>query len=526
MASEKENHRPPVVEHLQVDHHDNGTSEDEAVMASVGKVQQLRRHFGFWSLVGLTASMMCTWEAVYFANGTAMLNGGPATLVYGFIYAWLGALSTAASLAEMASIYPTSGGQYYWTAMLAPPKQRVFLSWFTGWIATLGWMANVAAGAYFAATMIQSITAQSNPSYDPHRWQGTLLIFAVMVVVFLVNSIGTRLISIAEGFILVLHLSGFLAILVPLLYFSEKGTSREVWGTFSNQGGWDSNGLAWFVGLISANLPLIGYDGPAHLSEEVMNSSVVVPRAMVGTVLLNGALGWATAIAFSYCIIPTFAAATNPANPYDFIEVFYAATGRAGAAGMTAILITLMWLATFGFLATASRQTWAFARDRGLPFSRFLAYVNKTLDLPLRSIALCAIIPCLIGLINIGSTAAFNAIVSLTEAGLFISYLIPIMLITIKKIKGESIKYGPWKMGNFGIVANAFSAVFLVISVFFSFFPPATPVTLVTLNWSILVFGGFIILGLVWYAVLGRKQYDGPVLERPVAEAQVEPQYA
>lgn len=84
------------------------TAQDEAVMAELGKVQQFQRNFGFWTLLGLTASMMCTWEAVFFANATAMFNGGPATLVYGFIYAALGALATAASLAEMASIYPTS----------------------------------------------------------------------------------------------------------------------------------------------------------------------------------------------------------------------------------------------------------------------------------------------------------------------------------------------------------------------------------------------------------------------------------
>lgn len=191
--------------------------------------------------------------------------------------------------------------------------------------------------------------------------------------------------------------------------------------------------------------------------------------------------------------------------------------GKAGTAGMTAVLIVLMWCATFGFLATASRQTWAFARDRGLPFSDYFAKVNKTLALPLRAITLCSILPCLIGLINIGSTVAFNAIVSLTEAGLFISYLIPIILIMKKKIKGEDIKYGPFSLGKtFGLPVNAFSAIFLTLSTFFSFFPPATPVTLLTMNWSIAVFGGFVIIGLLWYAALGRKQYHGPIIERPL----------
>ena len=293
--------------------------------------------------------------------------------------------------------------------MLAPPRHRAFLSWFTGWIATLGWLANTATGAFFAATMIQGILSQNNSSYGFERWHGTLLMWAVILVVFLVNSVGTKLLSLAEGCILVLHLSAFLAVLVPLVYFSPHGSAKDVFATFTNSGGWSSNGLSWFIGFsLSANLPLIGYDGAAHLAEEVINASTVVPWCMVSTVLLNGVLGFAIVIAFSFCIVPTIEDALTSPTGYDFIEIFYNAMGSAGTAGMTAILVILMLFATIGFLATASRQTWAFARDRGLPFSTYFAHVNKTLALPLRSIVLCSIIPCLIGILNIGSTAAFK----------------------------------------------------------------------------------------------------------------------
>jgi choline transport protein len=437
-------------------------------------------------------------------------------MVYGFIYAILGALSTAASLAEMASMYPTSAGQYHWTAVLAPEGQKVFLSWFTGWIATLGWIANTAVGAFFAATMIQGITAQNNPDYDYQRWHGSLLLIAIMFLVFLANAFGSKLLSLVEGFVLVLHLCGFLAVLVPLVYFSPHGSAEDVFVTFSNNAGWSSDGLAWFVGLISANLPLIGYDGPAHLSEEVRNAPTVVPWCMISAVVINGILGFAIVIAFSFCIVPTLEDALTSPTGYDFIEVFYVAMGSSGAAGLTAVLIILMTCATFGFLATASRQTWAFARDRGLPFSVYFAHVNRRLALPLRAIVLCSILPMLLGLINIGSTVAFNALVSLTTAGLFISYLIPITLIMIKKLKGEEVRYGPFAMGKLGVAVNSFSSIFLIISVFFSFFPPAVPVTAVSMNWSIVVFGGFVIIGLAWYAVWGRNRYDGPIIERPL----------
>jgi choline transport protein len=116
----------------------------------------------------------------------------------------------------------------------------------------------------------------------------------------------------------------------------------------------------------------------------------------------------------------------------------------------------------------------------------------------------------------VGSTAAFNAIISLTTAGLFLSYEIAIVLLVIKRIKREPVAYGPWTLGPFGLVINIASICFLTITVFFSFFPTALPVTPENMNWSIVVFSGELIIGLVWYAVYGRKVYNGPIVESDV----------
>jgi choline transport protein len=112
------------------------------------------------------------------------------------------------------------------------------------------------------------------------------------------------------------------------------------------------------------------------MAEEVKNASTIVPWCMITTILLNGMLGFAIVITFCFCLgdLPT-----DMASPtgYDFIQVFYGATNSIAATSvMTAILIILVICATFGFLASASRQTWAFARDRGLPMSSFLSYVR------------------------------------------------------------------------------------------------------------------------------------------------------
>lgn len=40
---------------------------------------------------------------------------------------------------------------------------------------------------------------------------------------------------------------------------------------------------------------------------------------------------------------------------------------------MASLIVGLLLCAVIGFLATASRMTWSFARDRGLPFHRFIS---------------------------------------------------------------------------------------------------------------------------------------------------------
>ncbi len=43
---------------------------------------------------------------------------------------------------------------------------------------------------------------------------------------------------------------------------------------------------------------------------------------------------------------------------------------------MSALVVGLVWCAVIGFLATASRMTWSFARDRGLPFHNLISKVQ------------------------------------------------------------------------------------------------------------------------------------------------------
>jgi amino acid transporter len=64
----------------------------------------LQREWNFWALLGMSLCTLCTWEATSALFAGAYSNGGPASVVYGFIVSVLGTLCIAGSFAEMASM--------------------------------------------------------------------------------------------------------------------------------------------------------------------------------------------------------------------------------------------------------------------------------------------------------------------------------------------------------------------------------------------------------------------------------------
>ena len=114
---------------------------------------------------------------------------------------------------------------------------------------------------------------------------------AVAIFATLFNTVGAKQLPLFELIILLVHIVGFLAILIPLWVLAPKAPASEVFGSFSNFGGWPSVGTACIVGQLTAVGAVGRSDSAAHMSEEVSNASLVVPRIMMTTIFLNGALG-------------------------------------------------------------------------------------------------------------------------------------------------------------------------------------------------------------------------------------------
>ncbi|KAL8991783.1 MAG: hypothetical protein Q9169_007652 [Polycauliona sp. 2 TL-2023] len=375
-----------------------------------------------------------------------------------------------------------------------------------------GWQAGMLSVAFIVGTIIQGLITLNNPDYGFERWHGTLLVWAVTLFCVIFNTVFAKRLPIIENIVLVIHVLGLFAVIIPLWILSPKPPATEALLTFTNGGGWSTTGLSAMIGLLAPVGSLTGFDCVVHMSEEVEDAGRTLPRSIMWAVWINGAMGFIMAITMCSCLGDLSEIIDTPTG-FPFIQVFYNSTNSYAAANvMTAIMIVTLTACCISEVSTSSRQLWSFARDKGIPFSNWFAYVSPTLHIPLRATIVTMSITCLVSLINVGSTAALNAIVSLGIVSLLSSYFITIACLVWRRLRGEPLPPRRWSLGKYGLAMNIASLIFLTPIYFFAFWPLTTPVEPSTMNWSVVMYGGVAIWSLVYYWIWGRHSYIGPVM--------------
>lgn len=248
------------------------------------------------------------------------------------------------------------------------------------------------------------------------------------------------------------------------------------------------------------------------MAEEIPNASRNVPIAMVGSSIINGLMGLAYCIMLLYCTGPTDDLFTTPTG-FPFMQIFYYATESNTGATILSLAITLTAIAaTVAGVASTSRTVWAFARDSATPFHRQISKVDGTNEVPTISIVVITVLQMLLGFIYLGNSTAFNAILAMAIIGMYLSYILPICyMLFFGRSKLARADFGPFRLGKaLGITFNVISIVWLTISIVFSTFPSAMPVTAETMNYSSVVMAGWMVFGTIYFFVWGKKSFRVP----------------
>lgn len=211
---------------------------------------------------------MLTWEGSVANLLPPLINGGPTGAIAAYPLVMLGVLCQVLVMAEMASAIPLSGGQYNWVAILAPESCANFLSYTTGWITVIAWQAACASVAWIDCTLILGIVSLNYPTYGMQMWHAVLVFWAVIFLAVFVNTYLGRIFPSIEAMMLILHIVGFFAVLIVLVYLAPKNSTDVVFKTFLNGGGFTSDAQSVLVGAVTLMYSFNGVDAATHMGKD------------------------------------------------------------------------------------------------------------------------------------------------------------------------------------------------------------------------------------------------------------------
>ncbi|KAK2761312.1 hypothetical protein FQN54_001834 [Arachnomyces sp. PD_36] len=479
--------------------------------AALGHKQELVRGFGLFSLTSLGIIIANSWAASGGTIVTALYNGGPMAVLYGLIVVSIFYTLISASLAELASSIPSAGGVYHWSSVVSKKYGRA-AGFFSGYLNACAWLLSASSISSILGNELVAMYLLRNPEVEWHAWQVFIAFQLVNWSCCAIVCLGNRFLPMINRIAIILSMGGLFVTIVVLAVMPQgrRATNKEVWATYSNEtGGW-SDGVCFMMGLLNAAFAVGVPDCISHLAEEVPKPETKVPQGIMLQILTAFITAFVYLIALFYGINDLNAVFESKISFFPMAEIYLQATGStAGAVGLIAILFLATFPTLIGTFTTGGRMWWSLARDNATPFGKFFSHVDPKHNSPVRAtMGMSAIVTCL-GCIYVGSTTAFQALISSFIVLSTLSYAGAILphVLTGRK----NIVPGTFYMGRIpGFIVNIVSLIYIAVTVVFFCFPFVLPATAQNMNYTSVITVGLMTLVGIWWFVHARKSYKGP----------------
>ncbi|KAG9217802.1 hypothetical protein CCMSSC00406_0005172 [Pleurotus cornucopiae] len=446
---------------------------------------------------------------------TTFVNGGPVTMIWGWLLVCVLSQPMACSLAEIASKYPTSAGAYYWCFRLASPRSRLLLSWINGWLTMVGVWTIALSVTFGVSQFIVAGATIFHPTWVATPWQTYVIFLAFTAFISFVCIVFNKALPTLDLLSAYWTMVGIIVILISLSARAAVGRRPISFalGHFDpSPSGW-TPGWSFFIGLLAPAYTFSAIGMIASMAEEVRNPAVQVPKAIAWSVPISAIMGLVFLLPIAFTL-PDIGALLegNGAQPTGLMFTLIMGS-EAGGFGMWFIVFGVGVFCAISICTAASRATWAFARDKALPFHRTFSRVNNDPssyfpEIPLNAFLLSTLIQVLLGLLYLGSSAAFNAFVGVAATCLGASYAMPV---AINLMEGRThVKGAPAYLGRWGVPLNVLAVLWTLFLIVIYSMPATLPVTRSSMNYASAVFVGFGAISGVWYMISGRYNYSGP----------------
>lgn len=268
-----------------------------------------------------------------------------------------------------------------------------------------------------AAKFVLGMAKLVFPEYIIERWQTTLVAYGVAFMSASLNILGPHILHRVSRFMLVFNVCSFFIIMIVLLATNDNMKPVEfVFVEFRNFTGWGP-AMAAIVGVLQACFGMSSYDAPAHMTEEIKSASKEAPKAMIMAVVLGAITGLAFLLTLCFCI-GDISQTANTGTGVPVIQIMYDSTdSKVGTCFLASMICVIGMVAGNNLVTEGSRSIYAFARDEGLPFSKFLSKVEKKRQVPVNAIVLTVALQMALDAINFGTTTGFQTVTSIATEG-------------------------------------------------------------------------------------------------------------
>jgi amino acid transporter len=446
---------------------------DAEQLRRFGYAQQLLREMGGFGNFALSFSIISILTGAVTLYGHGLRFGGPIVMTVGWPIVALMTLAVAASLAELASAYPTAGALYHWSALLGGRGW----GFFTAWLNTLGQFAITAGIDYGLADFLAPMLG-----LPPGRAYVIAVYAAILLSHAILNHVGVRAVSLLNWLSAWYHVAIALVLVAVLASFAPKQPLDFLLTRFTDQP--YPYGYAFAIGLLQAQWTFTGYDASAHITEETVDPTRNAPWGMVLSVAISGLVGWCMLVAVT-ASIGDLAACARADNP--FIFVLETALGPRLGSLLVWTVMGAMWFCGLSSVTSNSRMLFAFARDGGLPASTLVARVSPRYRSPHVAIWISTAAAFVVALWS----EAYAVMVALSTIALYTSYALPIFLSARRRRSGERSSHGPWHLGRYSPLVNAVALAWVAVVTVLFVLPPnelagytfAGSLALLTLYW-------------------------------------------
>lgn len=372
-----------------------------------------------------------------------------------------------------------------------------------------------ATNSFIGANFVLGQANLANPSYEIQRWHTVLVAYCFTLVATFINLFGAKILDRISKAALIFNIVSFIVTVVTILATSKHLASPSfVFKDFQNFTGF-STSMAGIIGILQPAFGMCCYDAPAHMTEELKDAGKEAPRAMVLSVYIGAVTGFVFLIAACFCITDIDGVANTP-TLVPLIQIYYDSTNSVVGSCFLASLIVIVDIGCANaLLAEGSRSLYAFARDRGLPFSSIISKVESKHHVPVVAILLGTVIQMAFNSIYFGTVTGFNTVIAIATQGFYLSYAMPLLARLIAYFTGSHRKLtGPWALSPaVSIFVNCVGLTYLLFACITFNFPSEYPVTSQNMNYTSAAVGVIMFVAAVTWFTTARKSFSGPETE-------------